>query len=271
MQLDREGIDDTKQGRQPTNANQTTINLSKHFLENGLSQSAYNKIAPEIENGDMNVSILIDCNDNELDMMANQYNFTFLQKKAFIKAVNSLKLHSKKKDNGNSMTGGVNSNEPEVVAVYLSLEEQSMLNEVNKLVEILGKYRAQCVSTKEHNLNEIKSSILKLENCKKLLIQSVDEVINKLVKTVCFLYCFSDVARNFLRIPFDENNRKLDFCNIDLVLNIKKNSVHKEAFLLFVADCTKIKSTIFFDPIENATLSINCEKKNKQNDTVANV
>ena len=51
MQFDREGMDDTKQARQKSNDNQATINLTQHVLENGLSQSAYNKFAPEIENG----------------------------------------------------------------------------------------------------------------------------------------------------------------------------------------------------------------------------
>ena len=56
--------------------------MSKHFLESGLSRSTYDKIAGEIKNGDMNVNILIDCNENDLNTMTNQYNCTFFTKKS---------------------------------------------------------------------------------------------------------------------------------------------------------------------------------------------
>ena len=147
MQFLREGIDDTQEGREDSPDSEAAVNLSKHFLDNGLSQSAHTKMAPEIENGDMNASILIDCNDNELNIMANQYHFTFLQRKAFIKAVNLLKLNSKNATTNNK-NSNVSGSEARFIPVYVSPEEQSMLNEINELAEIVGKYRTQCISTK---------------------------------------------------------------------------------------------------------------------------
>ena len=185
MQFDREGTNDTKTAEKVESTDrQETINLTKHFLENGLSQSAYNKIAPEIENGDMNVNILIDCNDNDLNTVANQYNFTFLQKKAFIKAANLLKLNNNK--NSDTDTGTKNKREDKFIHIYVSPQEQSILNDISGLTQLLIKYNQECVDVKKNNTNQIKLSILKLQNYKQLLIQCIDQEINKLVKKVCY-------------------------------------------------------------------------------------
>ena len=41
----------------------------------------------DIDNGDMNVNILLKCSPNELSSMCDGYGLSFLQKKAFIEAV----------------------------------------------------------------------------------------------------------------------------------------------------------------------------------------
>ena len=69
MQLDREGINDSK-------ATTGEVDLQSHFKQHGLSNKAYQKMASDVESGDMNESILIECNENELNQIALQYNFT---------------------------------------------------------------------------------------------------------------------------------------------------------------------------------------------------
>ena len=83
MQLDREGVDDSQ-------ATSGSINLEKHFKEHGLSAKAYAKISEDVESGDMNVDILVEFDENELISMTNDYQFTRLQTKVFIKAVKLL-------------------------------------------------------------------------------------------------------------------------------------------------------------------------------------
>ena len=189
MQFDQEGRDDTHKPKAESIDTQATIELSNHFLENGLSRSAYNKIAPEIENGDMNVSILIECSDNDLNIMANQYNFTFLQKKAFIKAVNLLKLNNQSKNNSSNKSNDDSKDlGAPLVPIHLSPREQSILKKIDQLEDKLRQYGKECGKIKITNLNKINLAILKLENYKTLLIQCVDDEINKLVKKVCMLY-----------------------------------------------------------------------------------
>ena len=185
MQFDAEGSDNTTRRKAYHNENEVGRKLSDHFLENGLSQSAYDKIAPDIENGDMNVNILMDCNDNELNAMASEYNFTFLQQKAFINAVNLIKLSNDK--NTNNTTNQNKSNEHHFVDVDVSQEEQSVLNEINGLGSILTKHTRKCAEIKESNSNKIKLAILKLENYRTVLMECIDQEINKLVQQVCVL------------------------------------------------------------------------------------
>ena len=178
-----EGKDDTKQEEGNSTDTQATINLREHFLAHGLSQSAYDKIAPEIENGDMNVNVLMHCNDNDLNAMKTQYNFTFLQKKAFVAAVNTLKSQHNNNSNDNNNTKNNMSGKTHLV--YVSPDEQSILDEIKELGEILRQLSVENVKIKENNSNKIKLTILKLENCKKLVVECVNTEINKLVKEVC--------------------------------------------------------------------------------------
>ena len=150
---------------------ETHIPLSDYFLEHGLSRIAYDKISAEIRSGDINVNILIECDENDLNVMAKKYNFTFLQKKAFIKVVHSLKLE-------------MGRCEPQFIHTYVSQQEQLILNQIKELSKILTKYAVKHDQIKKTNCNMIKLSILKLENYKKLLIQCINDEINKLVQKV---------------------------------------------------------------------------------------
>ena len=94
--LDREGIDDSHVTQSDANdgnddmKNGNDIDIKQHFFKHGLSLQAYNKIENDINNGDLNYSMLINCHENTLTQIANSYNFTFIQKKTFINAVKIL-------------------------------------------------------------------------------------------------------------------------------------------------------------------------------------
>ena len=85
MQLDdsgREVIDDL---------NQTTkFDLQKHFKANWLSKTAYSKLASDVESDDINSSMLVNCSEQALNDIADGYKLSWIQKKAFINAVNYL-------------------------------------------------------------------------------------------------------------------------------------------------------------------------------------
>ena len=83
MQLDEglEGIDESNVTRSGDEKNTHDISLEDRFENNGLSRNAYNKLANDIKNGDLNVTMLIGCNENTLGRIADGYNLTWLQKK----------------------------------------------------------------------------------------------------------------------------------------------------------------------------------------------
>ena len=62
---------------------------------------------------------------------------------------------------------------------------EHFLNDINTLSQTLRNHGSKCVGTKENNSNELKTVIEKLKNYKKMLIECIDQEINKLVKMVC--------------------------------------------------------------------------------------
>ena len=90
MQIDnmeqKEGFDESG-----AMAPKNDFDLRQHFLDNGLSQKAYSKIAEDINSGDMNKGILIKCSDEDISNLAKEMGFTFLQTKAFKEGIKSLK------------------------------------------------------------------------------------------------------------------------------------------------------------------------------------
>ena len=107
MQLDdREGVEDPPSLATTTS---TGFKLRLHFETNGLSPAGLAKIAQDIASGDMNKAILRDCSEKELIAMSNGYQLSFLQTKAFIKAVGLLP-HLSNTNNTKKETNGDNNN-----------------------------------------------------------------------------------------------------------------------------------------------------------------
>ena len=193
MQL--EGIDD--------GTNEIEIDLERHFKEFGLSAKAYKKIAPDIESGDMNVKILTKCNEEELVRMANDYQLSFLQKKAFIEAIKQLpnaqasnnpspnynyKIDKNKphndKNNNNNNNSNHNNNNNNIVPVFISPNDQKKFDEINKLNQILQRIKAQNRKIKKDNTSTIKRKIEAMRTCGKLWKDSIDYEIDTSVKQV---------------------------------------------------------------------------------------
>ena len=105
MQLEdsgREGADDSTVNQTSSGdcghggSNQENDNLEKYFIKHGLSVNAYNKMSYDVNNGDLNVLMLISCNENELNQIADGYKLTWLQKRAFVNAAKLLKKSTNK-------------------------------------------------------------------------------------------------------------------------------------------------------------------------------
>ena len=152
------------------------IDLEKHFRSHGMSSRGYLKLKNDIDNGDMSVDVLIEFDENELIKLSNEYNLSTLQKKAFIKAV---KLLPKSKAVANDNDDIKNN------LIFVTPQEQSIMNDINKFQKILNDYSKQCKNVQSKNKNVLISTIKKLENCGKLIKETIDNVINTLVQKVC--------------------------------------------------------------------------------------
>ena len=171
MQLDHEGIDDSQQ---KTINNRFKFDLEKNLKENGLSVQGYEKIRKDIENGDMNADILTEFDEDELSSLAAQYDLTMLQKKAFVKAVKSLP----------NCKANENDNHVKEKRIYITPKEQSLLNHIKEFSNNLSNYKNKCQEIDIKNKSTISNTCDKLLKYGNKIKQSVDIIINNLVKKV---------------------------------------------------------------------------------------
>ena len=137
MQLDttsrsQEGIDDSKTQHAHVNENDESVALGHHFQANGLSGTAYAKMEPDIKSGDMNANILGKCSDDELRTIADSYNFTVLQRIAFIKAAKLL-LREKSGVEYNHDNANINYNNDQLQDLVSKQDESKTWQEINQL------------------------------------------------------------------------------------------------------------------------------------------
>ena len=100
------------------NTDVNNVNLEQHFRNNGLSVNAYNKISNDINNGDLNVTMLISCNEKQLNKIADGYKLTWLQKETFVNACKLLNQTPKQKQQ---------EKEKEKEFIYITPNEQNIL------------------------------------------------------------------------------------------------------------------------------------------------
>ena len=204
MQLDREGIDDS-----PSTG---IVNLKEHFLSNGLSNVAYNKLSKDVDSGDMNVDILCKCDENELKMLAKDYKLTFLQQKAFVEAVKLLKnanasISNNTKSNNNKNGDIRNDNhknqnsdkqEAQFKFIFVSPKDQQILNEMEEAGDKLRQFSSYNKKIKEENVSKISLLIDRLKMYGDKLKQSIDVIVNNITKNVKFLFFLLQVCVNKL-------------------------------------------------------------------------
>ena len=180
MQLDQsgcEGIDDLTATTQKQDQD-SEVDLEQHFKKNGLSNQAFSKMSKDAQNGDINVNMLINCNENELNMIADSYKFTLIQKTTFINAVKLL-------------NGYNNDTKQQFIHVYVSPQEQSILDQINELSTVLKQYTNECMKTRNENKNKLETEILKLQEFNKLIQISFNNAINELVSK-----CRNEISDN---------------------------------------------------------------------------
>ena len=186
--LDREGVNDsnleTGAHQQQQVIHDEQVNLKQHLLNSGLSPRAFTKIADDVASGDMNANMLTVCGDDELNRIANGYKFSWLQKEAFIAGA---KLLRKNNSNNDSNDSNVDSHEDsqlsQIIHVYVSPEEQLILNEISQLKQLLTDYTSVCKQTKLQNNDILKAEISTLEafrvSIKDAFDNTIDEWINQ--------------------------------------------------------------------------------------------
>ena len=93
--------------------------------------------------------------------------------------------------------------------VFVTPQEQSVMNEINSLKHDLNEYLNECTNVQNRNKNTIISTIKKLENCGKLIKESIDNSINTLKKKVTLTFCLCFV---FCCFVFSKHQFKYVFC-----------------------------------------------------------
>ena len=167
------------EGKDESNCTETIINLEQHFKNNGLSEIGFNKLKEDIDNGDMRVDVLIECTEKELDELANDYKFTILQKKSFIKAVKLL-------PNSKANVSNTNNNNTNIRHIYITPQEQKVFMKIQQLTNTLNQHSLQCTNVQNKNKQTIENGIELLKHYGNAVKQAIDEVINTAVQKVNF-------------------------------------------------------------------------------------
>lgn len=148
------------------------IDLEEHFQKHGLSSRGYEKIKNDIDNGDMTADILLEFDDSELISIAKEYNLI-------------------PKSTASTSNANINTtiNEQKTKEfVYVTTDDQSVLNQIDHLKRDLSKYLQQTTNVKNKNKTVILSTITKLQQFKQSMKKSIDDAIQTLVQQVYILY-----------------------------------------------------------------------------------
>ena len=174
MQFDAEGVN------VPNSTVSGTFDLEKHFLANGLSRKALNIIGDDISSGDMNVDILSKFNENGLLEVANTYNMNILQKKAFVEAVKLLPNYKYKNKNNNN-----NSNNTQTKHIYVTQQEQEIIDEIKHLNDNLSDYKQEMLQIKSQNKITIETMIIKIQEYGNNIKAMIDQSIKLKIEVAC--------------------------------------------------------------------------------------
>ena len=179
MQFEDEGAETETVG-----AVEKRFDLEEHLFLNGLSRRAISKMKDDIDSGDMNANILKDCTQNELNTIANDYNLTLLQTKAFIKAVKNI-------DNNNNNNNEKN-NDESTQFVFVSPKDQQFLNDVNHFLTLLKNYQKKQFDTKNENKTGMNKILKSLKENGNKIKNTIDNIVNAIENNVCIcilLFC----------------------------------------------------------------------------------
>ena len=179
MQFEDEGVE-------TVDVNETKFNLEEHLVKHGLSSRAISKMKGDIDSGDMNVNILKECNENELVSMCNDYNLTFLQKKAFIKAVKNLgdnNIHNNSSNNNNNNNNNSNNNSTQFV--FVSPKDQQFLNQIKDFLALIKTFQTKQLGIKNGNKTEIDENIQILKRNANKMKNVIDNIVNTIENNVC--------------------------------------------------------------------------------------
>ena len=179
MQYEAEGVEgssgvSTKQGKD--------FDLCKHLIANGLTSQALLKMKNDIDNGDMNVNTLTDCDDNELNQISNDYNLNILQKKSFIRAVKMLKIKIKTKIHDEEKDDDSSNNITQFV--FVSPEDQELLNSFDTFLNQLKQFKTKQFKIKNKNKSEIHNNVNQIKLQANKIKNIIDNIFNNIENNV---------------------------------------------------------------------------------------
>ena len=180
MQYEDEGVEEssglsTGQGQD--------FDLCQHLIDNGLTRQALLKMKNDIDNGDMNVNTLTDCDDNELNQISNDYNLNILQKKSFIRAVKMLKIKIKTKIHDEEKDDDSSNNITQFV--FVSPEDQELLNSFDTFLNQLKQFKTKQFKIKNKNKSEIHNNVNQIKLQANKIQNIIDNIVNNIENNVC--------------------------------------------------------------------------------------
>ena len=204
MQLDylgREGIDESTVTRHnQSQESNDKVDLEKHFKTNGFFDQAHLKLSQDV---------------------VNEYRFTFIPRKAFLKAVKALKQKQEQQYRHF------------IYIFFVSPQEQSILDQITELSTVLTQYTNQCMKIIPENKNKLEVETSKVKEYNKLIQISFDNAINELI-----LKCTNEINKKFYQTQFKQyldNKSKNDTNNNNNnnILNSIKNTKSNVNKLLY--------------------------------------
>ena len=154
---------------------ETKLDLENQCLKCGMSRPALKKLQPDLHNGDMTIDTLIECDMNDIKILAKEYNLTLLQTKSFIKAIKLLPGWKEKHENDINLKN----------MIYLTPKDQDIFHTLKNLNQTIKDFKTIEKETHDKNKQVSNSTISKFENYRKLLKNMIDEIIDQRVSDVC--------------------------------------------------------------------------------------
>ena len=132
------------------------FNLKQYLTNQNFKE--YSKIEAAIENGDVTIEDILECNEKELKETLEGYNVTAIQRNRFVKAIKLLPESQMNKNNRDI----VNVQNQQTVPI-LTTEEQKTIDTFGKISDFMAETIKKHENMKEKNKEELTRAIEKVK------------------------------------------------------------------------------------------------------------